>query len=177
MFDHLSSEIVKSALLVISLIVVRIISAQAVKKVMGKLDFGLQRKRLTLKVINIILLVIALTILLGIWGLKGGDLFLFTSSVVTVIGVAFFAQWSMLSNLSAGLILFFNHPLKIGDYIEIKDNDLSVIGRVDDITVFFIHIITTDDERVTVPNNIVLQKTVSYKKTPILKKKKLTEDS
>lgn len=175
MFDHFSSEVIKSALLVIALIAVRIISAQAVRRVMGKLDFGLQRKRLTLKVINIILLVIALTILLGIWGLKGVDLFLFTSSVVTVIGVAFFAQWSMLSNLSAGLILFFNHPLKIGDYIEIKDNDLSVIGRVDDITVFFIHIITTDDEHVTVPNNVILQKTVSYKKTPIAKKNKLKE--
>lgn len=170
MFDQLSSEIIKSAFLILSLIVVRIISAQAVRKVMGKLDFGLQRKRLTLKVINILLLLIALTILLGIWGLKGRDLFLFTSSVVTVIGVAFFAQWSILSNLSAGLILFFNHPLRIGDYIEIKDNELSVLGRVDDITVFFIHIITTEDELVTVPNNIILQKTVSYKKTPIGKK-------
>lgn len=177
MFDHLSSEIVKSALLIISLIVVRIISAQAVRKVMGKLDFGLQRKRLTLKVINFLLLLIAITILLGIWGLKGRDLFLFTSSVVTVIGVAFFAQWSILSNLSAGLILFFNHPLKIGDDIEIKDKELSVIGRVDDITVFFIHIITTDDERVTVPNNIVLQKTVSYKKSPRHKNDQLTKDA
>ncbi len=163
--DHLSSEIIKTFFLVLALFIVRMISAQAVRKVMSRLEFGFQRKRMTLKIINMLLVTIAVVISLGIWGLKGRDLFVFATSVVTVIGVAFFAQWSILSNLSAGLILFFSHPLKIGDFIEIKDKELSVLGRVDDISMFFIHIVTVDEERVTVPNNIILQKTVSYTKS------------
>ncbi|MFT4779570.1 MAG: small-conductance mechanosensitive channel [Flavobacteriales bacterium] len=163
--EQLSSEGIKTIFLILGLFIVRMISAQAVRKVMSRLEFGFQRKRMTLKIINMLLLTIAVIISLGIWGLKGTDLFVFATSVVTVIGIAFFAQWSILSNLSSGLLLFFSHPLKIGDYIDIKDKELSVFGRVDDISMFFIHIITTDGERVTVPNNIILQKTVGYSKS------------
>ena len=50
----------------------------------------------------------------------------FLGSVLTVVGVAFFAQWSLLSNITSSIIIFFNHPVKLNDSIVIlegKDYD------------------------------------------------------
>ncbi|MCB9034507.1 MAG: hypothetical protein H6553_11770 [Chitinophagales bacterium] len=39
----------------------------------------------------------------------------------------FFAQWSVLSNITSGIIMYFNHPLGIGDNILIEDKAI-IIG-------------------------------------------------
>ena len=68
---------------------------------------------------------------------------------------------SLLSNITAGLILFFNHPLKIGDHIKILEKDFIIEGIVNDITFFFIHIKTENNEKVTISNTLILQKPIS----------------
>lgn len=75
-------------------------------------------------------------------------------------GNRFFAQWSILSNITSSLILFFNHPLKIGDEIEILDKDFAIEGKVEDISFFFMHVRTVNGDLVTIPNNLVLQKMI-----------------
>ena len=42
------------------------------------------------------------------------------------MGVAMFAQWSILSNITSGIILFFSFPFKIGDLILIHDKDFPI---------------------------------------------------
>jgi small-conductance mechanosensitive channel len=84
---------------------------------------------------------------------------LFTSEPGIV--VAFFAQWSLLSNITSSLLLFFNHPLKIGDTIKILDKDCPVEGEIIDLTYFFIHLKKDNGEFITIPNSIILQKPVS----------------
>jgi small-conductance mechanosensitive channel len=95
------------------------------------------------------------------WGVKQTDLVVFISSVMAILGIAFVAQWSLLSNITAGLILFFNHPLKIGDHIKILEKDFVIEGIVNDITFFFIHIKTENNEKITISNTVILQKTIS----------------
>lgn len=80
---------------------------------------------------------------------------------MAILGIAFVAQWSLLSNITAGLILFFNHPLKIGDHIKILEKDFVIEGIVNDITFFFIHIKTENNEKITISNTVILQKTIS----------------
>jgi small-conductance mechanosensitive channel len=87
----------------------------------------------------------------------------FVTSVITILGIAFFAQWSIISNITASLILFFNHPLRIGEEIEILDKEISVKGKLEDISFFFMHIRTVNGELVTVPNNLALQKIILTK--------------
>jgi hypothetical protein len=41
------------------------------------------------------------------------DIFIALSSITTVVGVAMFAQWSILSNITSGVILFFHSLLKL----------------------------------------------------------------
>jgi small-conductance mechanosensitive channel len=126
-----------------------------------KIHFTLQRRKLTLRMINLLLTIAAVVFISAIWGVNQTDIVVFISSIVAILGIAFVAQWSLLSNITAGLILFFNHPLKIGDHIKIIEKDFIIEGIVNDITFFFIHIKTAEKERITLSNTIVLQKTIS----------------
>jgi small-conductance mechanosensitive channel len=94
---------------------------------------------------------------------KQSELLLFTTSILTVLGIAFFAQWSILSNITSGLILFFNHPLRIGDTIKIIDKEQPVEGVIQDISYFFLHLKTNDNDIVTIPNSMVMQKSFLIK--------------
>ncbi|WP_155839638.1 mechanosensitive ion channel family protein [Aquimarina latercula] len=80
------------------------------------------------------------------------------SSVLAVLGVGFFAQWSILSNLTASAILFFSHPLRIGDRIKVLDKDFDWSGEVKDITGFYLFMKTDDGKNITIPTSIIMQK-------------------
>lgn len=162
MFGYSLEVVMTVAVLVVTLII-RLLTRSAMSRALKKFNFSLQRRRITVKLINFIVALIATFILVSIWGVKKEDLLLFISSVLTVLGIGFFAQWSLLSNISAGLILFFNHPLKLGDRIEIQDKEYPVKGKVTDIGYYFVYIETDDGQQLTVPNSILLQKTISYK--------------
>lgn len=58
-------------------------------------------------------------------------------------------------------MLFFNHPVKIGDKIKVLDKDYPFEGEVTDLTYFFVHIKTDEGEITTIPNSLLLQKSVS----------------
>ena len=77
---------------------------------------------------------------------------------VTVIGVAFFAQWSILSNITAGIIVFFSSPFRIGDTIKILDKDYPIEAKIIDIKSFYTLLKTTEGEQISLPNNLLLQK-------------------
>jgi len=109
---------------------------------------------------------LAVVVIAAIWGVNQSQLILFISSFLTVLGIAFFAQWSLLAKVTAGLILFLNHPLRLGDRIKIMDKDYNIEGRVDDITYFFLHIRMDNGEKITIPNSVVLQKTISIMTKP-----------
>ncbi|GAA3597573.1 mechanosensitive ion channel [Flavivirga amylovorans] len=101
---------------------------------------------------------IALFVILIIVGVDFNQFGLFASSVLAVLGISFFAQWSMLSNLTASVILFFYHPLRIGSRIKILDSEINFCGTVKDITGFYV-LMKTDDERIiTIPNTTILYK-------------------
>ena len=105
---------------------------------------------------------IVLAILLsGIWGFKQNEIAAFASTILTALGIAFFAQWSLLSNITSSLILFFNHPLKLGDTIKVLDKDCPFEGEITELTYFFVHLKTTSGEIVTIPNAQILQKSIA----------------
>jgi small-conductance mechanosensitive channel len=153
-------QIIKTVVTLIPLLIARLLIVKTIKRIALKFNFGLERIRVTYRIINLLFLLISGIMLAGIWGVQRSELLLFVTSTVTVLGIAFFAQWSILSNITSGLVLFFNHPLKIGDHIQIFEKDFKVEGRLKDISIFFLHIETLDGNRITVPNSIALQKTI-----------------
>lgn len=154
-------KIVQTLIVLILLISANIFTRNVIKQFLKKFKFTLQRRKVTIRVINLLLSITAIVFISAIWGVKQSQMAVFISSVMAVLGIAFVAQWSLLSNITAGLILFFNHPLKIGDHIKIIEKDFVIEGIINDITFFFVHIKTTDREKISIANNIFLQKNIS----------------
>lgn len=116
------------------------------------------------QVISILLSVTFVFIIAIIWGVKPNNILLGLSSIFAIIGVAMFAQWSMLSNITAGILMFFTAPFRIGDRIHIIDKDIPIIATIESIQTFYTHIRTDENELIVIPNNLFLQKIVSIKK-------------
>ena len=121
-----------------------------------------------LKTVQIIFIIIALVILGMIWSVSFSGMLLFASSAFAVIGVALFAQWSILSNITSSIIVFFTFPTRVGDIIKIVDGDNSVIGKIHEISLFHIELHDKDGHKILYPNNLFTQK-------PIFKLKDYTD--
>lgn len=113
------------------------------------------------RILSIFINLAALIVLIVIWGVDTRNLFVALSSVFAVIGVALFAQWSILSNITAGIIIYFSAPFKIGDYIRILDKDMPIEARIEDIFTFYTHLRTKDGGIHIFPNAMLLQKAIS----------------
>jgi small-conductance mechanosensitive channel len=116
------------------------------------------------RIFNIFFNLSAIVILIIVWGVDTRNLILVLSSVLAVIGVALFAQWSMLSNITAGVIIFFSAPYKIGDYISIIDKDMPIEAMVEGVYTFYTHLRTKDGIKHVFPNSLLLQKAVTILK-------------
>ncbi|MDO8897222.1 MAG: mechanosensitive ion channel family protein [Bacteroidales bacterium] len=154
-------QIFQTLAVIISLVAIKFLLRGIINKFMNKLHFALERKRIISKIINFFILIVAVVLITAIWGVKSQEVTIFISSILTILGVAFFAQWSILSNISSSLILFFNHPVRIGSQIKILDKEYPIEGVVVNISLFFMYIKTTEGQLVSIPNTIVLQKTIS----------------
>ncbi|MBN2807009.1 MAG: mechanosensitive ion channel [Prolixibacteraceae bacterium] len=159
--DPYRLQIIMTIALIVFLALVQLFIRHSINRALKKFHFSFQRRRITIKILNLFVFLVVIIALTAIWGIEKQKLMLFISSVLTIMGIAFFAQWSILSNITAGLILFFNHPMKLGDYIKVLEKDFIIEGKIDDITFFFVHIKTPEGEHITIPNSIVLQKNLS----------------
>jgi len=154
-------QILETVLLLLLLTATKFIIRSILLKIDKKVHFALERKRIAHKIINLFLIMIVVVGLVAIWSVDPKQIFFYLTSILTLLGVGFIAQWSILSNITASLILFFNHPVHIGGRIKILDKDFPIEGSVENITMFFMYIRTNDGEILSIPNNIVMQKTLS----------------
>jgi len=151
---------IETIILVLSVSVIRFFISLIINKLSKAFHFHKPRVSVVKKITNTIFIFIFVVLLLLIWGIHQSDLLLYASSILTILGVAFFAQWSLLSNVTAAIILFVNHPVKIGDHIKIMDKDYPIEGCIHDIGAFFVIIKMETGEKVTLPTSILLQKMV-----------------
>ncbi len=122
-----ATKIIESLVILTVFVLIRFLVNKLIDKTITDKIIHKARTQLIRKVFNFILLTICLTLLLIIWGVKHAVVAVFVGSVLTVVGVAMFAQWSLLSNITSGIIMFFNHSVKIGDSIcilETKDYEI-----------------------------------------------------
>ncbi|MFV0469058.1 MAG: mechanosensitive ion channel domain-containing protein, partial [Dysgonomonas sp.] len=113
------------------------------------------------RVVNILVNFTCVVLLAILWGVEPQNMLVAVSSIFAVIGVALFAQWSILSNITAGVILFFSTPFRIGDEIHILDKDTPIDATIEDISTFHTYLRTNRGESIVIPNSLFLQKIVS----------------
>lgn len=159
--SNLYWEFIATGVLLLVLLILRALIMGLIRRFSHKEQIIDRRTQLITKLINYLILGCAFVGIFMIWGVDVRNLGVIVSSVFAVIGVAFFAQWSILSNITSGLIMFFTFPYKIGDRIMIHDKEYEYIGIIEDIKTFHIVILNDAGQRITYPNSLVLQKGVS----------------
>lgn len=151
-------------ILVVAVVLIAYLLSKIIKKSIWKISelrqFCEVRVQYVVKTVNIAIIVITMMALTVIYGVKYKELMVFLSSAFAVLGVALFAQWSILSNITASVIIFFSFPYRVGDYIRVVDKDGDISGQIDSITTFHVLIRNIDDEIITYPNSLILQKSV-----------------
>jgi len=167
-FSTHQDKITNTIILLIILLVIRAIIVITVKKI-GKRSGTIEARAVLIgRYVTVTLLLIALLVEAFILGVGLDQLSLVFSSVFAVIGIALFAIWSILSNLTSGVIMFFSFPYKVGDKIKIHDKDYPIEAIIEDIRAFQLHLRLDNGNLVTYPNNLILQKAVTLMKKDAL---------
>ena len=154
-------QIIETLIVIIGYAVTHYITRFFVNETLKQTQLQRGRRKIIIKAFHLLAFLTAIVLLAAIWGLKQHEIAVFVGTILTALGIAFFAQWSLLSNITSSLLLFFNHPVKIGDTIKVLDKDFPFEGEIVDLTYFFIHIKTEDGGITTIPNSLLLQKSVT----------------
>lgn len=117
------------------------------------------------KTLNFVLVILFLMVIVSLLGIEYSQVTIFLSSFFAVLGVALFAQWSILSNITASLIIFFSFPYRVGEWIQVVDKDDDITGVVEAIGLFHV-LIRRGEDLITYPNSLILQKAVIKKSQP-----------
>lgn len=112
------------------------------------------------RLMNIGMMFCCVVVICLILGLGYSEVSVFLSSIFAVVGVALFAQWSILSNVTASMIIFFSFPYKVNDRIRILDKDDDMRGVITEITLFHVLLRRDDGNLISYPNSLILQKAV-----------------
>ncbi|UVM38601.1 mechanosensitive ion channel family protein [Pseudomonas sp. B21-017] len=109
----------------------------------------------------------ALIFVLERLGVSATVLWTALSGFVAVAAVAFFAMWSVLSNLLCAILIFTVGPFRIGDVVELVDttDKTGVKGRVVAINLLYTTLIEAEElgtgsAMVQVPNSLFFQRSV-----------------
>lgn len=102
--------------------------------------------------------ILTVAVLLLIWGFDFSGLLVLSTSIITITGVALFASWSLLSNVTAYFVLLFNPAFRRGNYVRVIDFDNYVEGYIAAVTLFHTRLITDEREIIQYPNNLLVSR-------------------
>jgi len=117
------------------------------------------------RVLSTVIYITALLLLLNRLGIPGSVVWTTLTGFVAVGAVAFFAAWSVLSNIFCALLILTTRPFRLYDYIEVLEggDKPGLRGRVIDINFVYTSLQEThangDDTVLQVPNSQFFQRT------------------
>ncbi|QHJ12199.1 hypothetical protein FX988_02450 [Paraglaciecola mesophila] len=153
--EYTGSLIWTAAMLVVYVVVTK----WTLPKIEKKIDESNLKSPEVLRAYHIIRLVIGIltfAVILIAWGIDFSGLLVISTSLITLTGVAFFASWSLLSNITAYFLLLFQTSFRRGNFIRVLDADNYVEGFITEINLFNTKLITEDREIIVYPNNLIL---------------------
>lgn len=131
---------------------------RAIDRYIGKRELDHKRGLAVHKVKSILLYFIGAVFVIYVWGIDLENVWVFLTGFLGLVAIGFFAVWSILSNIFAGIILFFSSTFRIHDTIELLPD--STKGTVKDINLFFITLIDEEGNHLQIPSNMMFQKVV-----------------
>lgn len=137
------------------------------RKLLPKLENNIEKSKLKsssaikgLFAARVLVATLSVSLLLLAWGIDFSGLLVLSTSIITVTGVALFASWSLISNITAYFILLTNVAYRRGNYVRILDGDNYIEGVIADLGPFSTRLVTADRETLMYPNNLILTRPV-----------------
>lgn len=149
--------IITAGLLIISLLVNTLLN-RLLRRFVKKYSLRRSRSVVIKKLKSAGIIIFAALIIVYIWGLEVENIWIFVTGLLGLVAIGFFAVWSILSNVFAGIVIFFTQPFKIEDRIRVLPDEIT--GTVTDITLFFVRMKTDQGGLVNIPSNIIFQRMI-----------------
>jgi len=137
------------------------------RKLLPKLESNIEKSKLKshsalkgLFAARVIVATCSLALLLLAWGIDFSGVLVLSTSIITVTGVALFASWSLISNITAYFILLTNVAYRRGNYVRVLDGDNYIEGIIADVGPFSTRLVTAERETLMYPNNLILTRPV-----------------
>ncbi len=124
-----------------------------------------EMNRRAMVVFHILLFLLLVVVLSIVWGIDIKGLLVLASSMIAVVGVALFAAWSLLSNITAFFILLGQRSFAQGKTVRIIDGSNAIEGTIIEVNLFSTELKTSDGELVVYPNNLIVSRPVVVKST------------
>ena len=140
--------LVTIALLVVAYLCIRLINRSIDRLAEEQGVISDHQSEVAYHVADVGVFLISFVAILGTWGIDPSRLFVGAGVLGAVLG---YAARDTLGAITAGFVLLFSRPFRVGDWIEVEGHE----GVVRDVTIINTKIRTFDDEHVLIPNNEV----------------------
>ncbi|PZR02907.1 MAG: mechanosensitive ion channel protein MscS [Archangium gephyra] len=117
------------------------------------------------RLLGVLVYMSAFMLALGRLGVSGSVLWTALTGFTAVAAVAFFAAWSVLSNIFCSVLILTTRPFRVHDHIEVLENGdkPGLRGRVIDINLLYTTLLEEDalrgDTVLQIPNSQFFQRT------------------
>lgn len=118
------------------------------------------------RIVGFLIVTAAVLAILDAIGLSGTVLWTAFTSFAAVGAIAFFAAWSVLSNIFCSLLIFLTRPFRLNDTVELVENGEKpgFKGRVVDVNPLYTTLLESGDAHsgtvVQIPNSLFFQRSL-----------------
>ena len=150
------SHLIWSAILFFSYFMLTRLALPLIKRSVARSKFKPEAVEKAYHTIRLIMGILTIALLLIVWGIDFSGLLIISTSLLTLTGVALFASWSLLSNVTSYFVLLVQPSFQRGNFVRIIDADNYIEGYISEVNMFNSKLITEDREIIVYPNNLLL---------------------
>ena len=142
------------------------LSRRLLRRLDGHYSLPLELNMMVRRLLSFVIYSAALLLVLQQLGVSSTVLWTAFTGFATVAAVAFFAAWSVLSNIFCTLLIAMTKPFRLNDHIELLENGEKpgLKGRVIDINLIYTTLQGVNeqqsDTRLQIPNSLFFQRTL-----------------
>lgn len=155
--DNLMSIAWSLVMLFFYLLVTRVTLPKIEEKAIQS-NFKSENSQKAAHIMRLVTGIVTISIILIIWGVDFSGLLLVSTSLLTLTGVALFASWSLLSNVTCYFLMLFHTSFRRGNFIRVLDADNYIEGYISEVGLFNTKLVTEEREIVVYPNNLILNR-------------------
>ncbi|GGE25992.1 mechanosensitive ion channel family protein [Psychroflexus planctonicus] len=144
LISYLPSVVGALVILILGWWVIKLITGR-IRKIMEKREVDPGVRGFTLSILGIVLKILLFIFVISKLGVETTSFAAILAAAGLAIGLAL--QGS-LSNFAGGVLIILLKPFKVGDFIDAQGES----GTVTEITIFYTHITTINNQRIVIPN-------------------------